>query len=110
MYNNISSCITDLEIGCAILQEFIFPEGLSVPLGGEGAAHYVVIEMHYDNPLLVDGKFYCNCMHACMHTKSTYCIMYCSLLKLYKSNHTYRACAACTAVILHPTIRLQSFI
>ena len=61
----ISSCITNLEIGCAILQEFIFPEGLSLPLGGEGAAHYVVIEMHYDNPSLEAGKFHCNCMHAC---------------------------------------------
>ena len=40
-----------------LLQEFVFPEGLSVPLGGDGAPQYVVIEMHYDNPSLESGKF-----------------------------------------------------
>ena len=56
MYSNKSSSITDLEIGCAILQEYSFPEGLSLPLGGDGAAHIVVIEMHYDNPSLEAGN------------------------------------------------------
>ena len=35
----------------------VFPEGLSLPFGGDGAAQYVLIEMHYDNPSLESGKF-----------------------------------------------------
>ena len=37
------------------IQDFIFPEGVAFPIGGEGAREYLVIEMHYDNPMLLSG-------------------------------------------------------
>ena len=36
-------------------QDFVFPEGVAFPVGGRGAREYLVIEMHYDNPLLHSG-------------------------------------------------------
>lgn len=33
----------------------MFPEGVAFPVGGRGAREYIVIEMHYDNPLLHSG-------------------------------------------------------
>ncbi len=37
-------------------QEFIYPEGVSFPIGGTGQPLYALLEMHYDNPNNVDGK------------------------------------------------------
>ena len=38
------------------LQDFIYPENVAYPLGGPDSPRYVVIEIHYDNPLLHSGK------------------------------------------------------
>ncbi len=38
------------------LQEFIYPEGISFPIGGTGQQQYIIMEMHYDNPNNVAGK------------------------------------------------------
>ncbi len=35
------------------LQDFLFPEGIAYPVGG---AREAMIEMHYDNPGMVEGK------------------------------------------------------
>lgn len=37
------------------IQDFVFPEGVALPVGGEGTRKYLVIEQHYDNPMLVSG-------------------------------------------------------
>ena len=39
------------------IQDFIYPDYASYPLGGLGNPRYIVIEMHYDNPDLDAGKF-----------------------------------------------------
>ena len=33
----------------------MFPEDVAVAIGGPGTREYVVIEMHYNNPLLQSG-------------------------------------------------------
>ena len=35
----------------------MFPEDVAVALGGPGTREYIVIEMHYDNPLLQTGVY-----------------------------------------------------
>ena len=42
----------------AIIQEFIFPENVAYPLGGSGleSQQYALMEMHYDNPDMVEGE------------------------------------------------------
>ena len=39
-----------------LLQDFVYPEGVALPLGGAGNSEYVVLEIHYDNPNLVAGE------------------------------------------------------
>ena len=39
------------------IQEFVYPEGVSLPIGGVGKAEYVVLEMHYDNPNETVGTY-----------------------------------------------------
>ena len=38
-------------------QDFVYPDNVAFPFGGEGQRHYVVIELHYDNPKMVSGKY-----------------------------------------------------
>ena len=37
------------------VQDFIFPDNVALPLGGDGMAQHAVIEMHYDNPDMTEG-------------------------------------------------------
>ena len=38
------------------LQDFVYPEGVALPLGGpEFASEHVLIEVHYNNQMLVGG-------------------------------------------------------
>ena len=52
-----------------ILQDFIYPENAAYPLGGPDSPRYVVIEIHYDNPLLHSGE--CS-NHDCMFQPRVY--------------------------------------
>ncbi|XP_064399035.1 DBH-like monooxygenase protein 2 homolog [Halichondria panicea] len=36
-------------------EDFVFPPGVALPIGGENSRRYIVIEMHYDNPDLQTG-------------------------------------------------------
>ena len=37
-------------------QDFVYPEGIALPIGGEDKIHtHVLIEMHYDNPQEISG-------------------------------------------------------
>ena len=37
-------------------QDFVFPEGIALPIGGEDKIHtHILIEMHYDNPQELSG-------------------------------------------------------
>ena len=38
-------------------QDFVYPENIALPIGGPGTARYLVIEMHYNNPDTVSGKY-----------------------------------------------------
>ena len=38
------------------LQDFIYPENVAYPLGGPDTPRYVVIEIHYDNPMQHSGE------------------------------------------------------
>ena len=38
------------------LQDFHFPDNVAFPIGGEGAAQYIILETHYDNPHKVAGE------------------------------------------------------
>ena len=40
-------CTTRLNLS---LQEFVFPQDVAFPIGGEGNADIIVLEVHYDNP------------------------------------------------------------
>ena len=44
-----------------MLQEFVYPEDVAYPIGGEGNPQYVILEMHYDNPAEISGL----CKYAC---------------------------------------------
>ena len=37
------------------MQDFLYPEDVAYPIGGEGNPHYIILEMHYDNPAEVSG-------------------------------------------------------
>lgn len=38
------------------LQDFTFPEGVALPIGGDDKIHtHALLEMHYDNPDELDG-------------------------------------------------------
>ena len=39
-------------------QDFVFPEDVSFSIGGPDTSKYMVIEMHYDNPVGVQGIVY----------------------------------------------------
>ena len=36
------------------LQDFVFPNDVAYPIGGKGQ-QYIVLEIHYDNPQMVEG-------------------------------------------------------
>lgn len=38
------------------LQGIVYPEGVAYPVGGVGREHYVLLDIHYDNPNNVEGK------------------------------------------------------
>ena len=38
------------------VQEFIYPQDVAYPIGGEGTPRYVVLEVHYNNPAEVSGE------------------------------------------------------
>ena len=39
-----------------MLQEFVYPEGVALPIGGVGTEQIFIIQMHYDNPNNIAGK------------------------------------------------------
>ena len=40
------------------MQDFIFPENAALPIGGPDKIHtHYLLEMHYDNPEEVSGKY-----------------------------------------------------
>ena len=43
-------------------QDFVYPDNVAFPFGGEGQRQYVVIELHYDNPKMVSGKYSVLCV------------------------------------------------
>ena len=60
-YNKIESvvpvhvCMFIVTIyGCT--QDFIFPQEVAYPIGGEENAQYAILEMHYDNPAGISGQ------------------------------------------------------
>ena len=37
-------------------QDFVYPEGIALPIGGDDKIHtHIMIEMHYDNPQELSG-------------------------------------------------------
>ncbi len=41
---------------CVLLQDFIFPNGVAYPIGGQASSvEYILLEIHYDNPDLTSG-------------------------------------------------------
>ena len=38
-----------------IMQDFVYPNNVAFPFGGEGQPQYILIELHYDNPGLASG-------------------------------------------------------
>ena len=38
------------------LQDFIYPEDVGYPIGGLGNHRYIVMQMHYDNPMMRAGE------------------------------------------------------
>lgn len=45
-----------------VLQDFVFPEDAAFPIGGADKIHtHFVLEMHYDNPNLIPGKYLKSC-------------------------------------------------
>ena len=40
---------------CLFAQDFVYPEGISYPVGGSGQERFVLIEVHYDNPNSMAG-------------------------------------------------------
>ena len=38
------------------MQDFYFPDGVALPIGGMSSSEYIVLEMHYDNPNLHSGQ------------------------------------------------------
>ena len=51
------SGIANKTLLCISTQDYILPEGVAFPLGGEDKIHtHVLMEMHYDNPDLISGK------------------------------------------------------
>ena len=50
------------------MQDFYFPEGVALPIGGMGTDKHIVLEMHYDNPNLIkkfQGVTHSSHMHRC---------------------------------------------
>ena len=41
-----------------MIQEFVLPENVALPIGGPGTHRYLVIEMHYNNPRMVSGNLH----------------------------------------------------
>ena len=39
-----------------IQQDFVYPNNVAYPFGGEGHAKYGIIELHYDNPEMISGN------------------------------------------------------
>lgn len=38
------------------MQEFVYPQEVAYPVGGEGNPNIIVLEMHYDNPNRDSGQ------------------------------------------------------
>ena len=38
-------------------QDFVYPENVAFPFGGEGQPQYVLLELHYDNPEMLSGTY-----------------------------------------------------
>ena len=59
MYYNFLLIIMHTIMHCLVhifTQDFTFPEGVALPIGGEDKIHtHVLIEMHYDNPEEIPG-------------------------------------------------------
>lgn len=36
-------------------QDFVYPNNVAYPFGGEGEPQYLLIELHYDNPEMISG-------------------------------------------------------
>ena len=36
-------------------QTFVYPDNVAFPFGGEGFPEYLVMELHYDNPDMING-------------------------------------------------------
>ena len=39
------------------MQEFVYPQDVAYPIGGEGNLNIIVLEIHYDNPNGDSGQF-----------------------------------------------------
>ena len=39
----------------SILQDFVFPEDVAYPIGGENGHKFLVLEIHYDNQQMIEG-------------------------------------------------------
>ena len=51
----ISSCLLD-QIALCFLQNFTYPDGVGLPIGGEDEVHtHLMLEIHYDNPDELSG-------------------------------------------------------
>jgi len=37
-------------------QDFRYPDDVAYPFGGQGSPEYLVMELHYDNPNMIEGK------------------------------------------------------
>ena len=38
-----------------ITQDFVYPNNVAYPFGGEGQPQYILLELHYDNPQMISG-------------------------------------------------------
>ena len=41
---------------CLHTQDFRYPDNVAYPFGGQDSPEYLVMELHYDNPNMIEGK------------------------------------------------------
>ena len=50
-----TTCYTSMTLFIFALQIFVYPDNVAFPFGGGETPDYVLMELHYDNPQMVEG-------------------------------------------------------
>ena len=48
--------LSSLKILSWLVQDFVYPDNVSYPIGGSDAHRFVVMQIHYDNPMMRSGE------------------------------------------------------